>query len=736
MSNKADDDFELWNNEKICEDENENEDELKLQHLKKTVAQLSGKQRRADLRTEPTTNISTLTSLNKVSLDDLISPETKQSKDLLALKKDLKKQNVLEKPLHRAEHEKIRRIIGYEEAVKTMTCWDPIIKGYDKQKHMNYPLVQPNINIIEKTNTFVKHQKPLTNLELAVADVLQANKDHLIDTKPLSAFEERALKAMSIEKAQARRAELQKQRALLSYHAAKMKRQGKIKSKRYHRLLRKSKRKEDEKKLEEMKVKDPEAYQQWLAKEERKRIEERMTLKHKGASKLMKRQTKYGKQAVQDMIQTGKELAAKKELDSDDDDDDEEEDADEEEEMGEKEDGAAKDAHSKQGVIINDDDDDKGEESNEDDDVAAADDDDDGKVGDTEDDAKKDDDDNADKDSGESEDDDEDDDDDNENDDEDEEEENGAEKSKLIDDDNDKDDVDVSVALNENTVRKRTYEEVDKSDDEEGDVREDNDKDDDGDDLENPKHKVDGIDDEDKTKEWKESHGKKSKKRKLETGSIVRPQQFIQVKERVVKKPAIDGSTSSGQSKTKTVSEAMEEDEVMMEFVEEKKQMEERDKLKDIDMTLPGWGEWTGVGIKVSKKKRKRFIIKAPLQPPRKDKHLNAVIISELKDEAIAKHQVSTLPWQYHNVHEFQRSIKQPIGKQWNREEVYKKKITPRNFIKMGQIIEPIDKNDVFKKLDKSTFNSLKSSNDKNKNNFKSNKLRSKNAPKKHKGPK
>lgn len=36
-----------------------------------------------------------------------------------------------------------------------------------------------------------------------------------------------------------------------------------------------------------------------------------------------------------------------------------------------------------------------------------------------------------------------------------------------------------------------------------------------------------------------------------------------------------------------------------------------------------------------------RFIIKAPEGPPRKDKRLGNVIISEKKDKAISKHQVS-----------------------------------------------------------------------------------------------
>ena len=38
-----------------------------------------------------------------------------------------------------------------------------------------------------------------------------------------------------------------------------------------------------------------------------------------------------------------------------------------------------------------------------------------------------------------------------------------------------------------------------------------------------------------------------------------------------------------------------------------------------------------------------RFRIKAPVGPPRRDKGLDNVIISETKDNSIAKHQVSVL---------------------------------------------------------------------------------------------
>ena len=47
----------------------------------------------------------------------------------------------------------------------------------------------------------------------------------------------------------------------------------------------------------------------------------------------------------------------------------------------------------------------------------------------------------------------------------------------------------------------------------------------------------------------------------------------------------------------------------MEEFQAEKQELEEKDKPKDIDLSLPGWGEWGGAGVEPSKKKRRRSVM-------------------------------------------------------------------------------------------------------------------------------
>ncbi len=55
-----------------------------------------------------------------------------------------------------------------------------------------------------------------------------------------------------------------------------------------------------------------------------------------------------------------------------------------------------------------------------------------------------------------------------------------------------------------------------------------------------------------------------------------------------------------------TIAEAFATDDVVDEFSVEKKAIMERDKPKDIDLTLPGWGEWGGTNMKPSKKRRRK----------------------------------------------------------------------------------------------------------------------------------
>ena len=96
----------------------------------------------------------------------------------------------------------------------------------------------------------------------------------------------------------------------------------------------------------------------------------------------------------------------------------------------------------------------------------------------------------------------------------------------------------------------------------------------------------------------------------------------------------------SDDEQRKLVAEAFADDDVLNDFKREKSEKIDSEQPKDINLLLPGWGQWGGTGLKPSKRKARRFMIKAN-KKPRKDTKLGNVIISEKKDDIISKYRVS-----------------------------------------------------------------------------------------------
>ena len=64
--------------------------------------------------------------------------------------------------------------------------------------------------------------------------------------------------------------------------------------------------------------------------------------------------------------------------------------------------------------------------------------------------------------------------------------------------------------------------------------------------------------------------------------------------------------------------------------------------------------------------------------------------------------QVNELPFPYGHVKQFEQSIRAPVGKTWNPETAYKQLIKPKVVTRLGKVINPLDKDEVFRK-DKKT---------------------------------
>ncbi|XP_071448095.1 U3 small nucleolar RNA-associated protein 14 homolog C [Hetaerina americana] len=148
---------------------------------------------------------------------------------------------------------------------------------------------------------------------------------------------------------------------------------------------------------------------------------------------------------------------------------------------------------------------------------------------------------------------------------------------------------------------------------------------------------------------------------------------------------------SASMSNCITIAAAFTEDDVVTEFKQEKEAIVEENKPKDIDLTLPGWGEWAGKGVpEVSRRKKKRFIFKVSQHIPRKDDKKESVIINENADVKARTHQVNELPYPYVGVETFEASIRAPIGSTWIPEMAHEKLTIPKVTTLQGAVIEPL----------------------------------------------
>ncbi|NWU32027.1 UT14A protein, partial [Dyaphorophyia castanea] len=159
--------------------------------------------------------------------------------------------------------------------------------------------------------------------------------------------------------------------------------------------------------------------------------------------------------------------------------------------------------------------------------------------------------------------------------------------------------------------------------------------------------------------------------------------------------PVVMEEEEGGIEQRGMISEAFAGDDVVADFRREKRKAEEAAKPQPVNLVLPGWGEWGGTGLKPSARKVKRFLIKPPPAPPRKDEHLPHVIMSEKPNVHAAAHQVRELPFPFERHQQFEQSMRTPLGPTWNTQRAFQKLTAPRVITRIGHIIQPISAEDV-----------------------------------------
>jgi len=108
---------------------------------------------------------------------------------------------------------------------------------------------------------------------------------------------------------------------------------------------------------------------------------------------------------------------------------------------------------------------------------------------------------------------------------------------------------------------------------------------------------------------------------------------------------------------------------------------------------LPGWGAWGGQGTRKAPPKPHLMKKVAGIIPQsRADFGKAHVIISEKRDKKAAKFLVQDLPYPYTSKAQFERSLENPLGKEWNTRIATQRATLPKVTKKMGTIIKPLEK--------------------------------------------
>ncbi|XP_051124315.1 uncharacterized protein LOC127246792 isoform X2 [Andrographis paniculata] len=184
-------------------------------------------------------------------------------------------------PLPKPEQERLERKAAYDLSKKDITKWEPLVKRNREAPTMFF---DEDVDLGFSTiGAIASEFKPRTDFEKKIASLVTHNEvveAHIKDGARLL-----ELNKISIEDVKNRQQELAKMRSYLFHHEMRSKRIKKIKSKTYHRVLKKEQRKAAEAAIQM----DPEAAKEMAMKQEFKRAEERLTLKHKNTSKWAKR---------------------------------------------------------------------------------------------------------------------------------------------------------------------------------------------------------------------------------------------------------------------------------------------------------------------------------------------------------------------------------------------------------------------------------------------------------------
>ncbi|KAJ8943531.1 hypothetical protein NQ318_023042, partial [Aromia moschata] len=271
-------------------------------------------------RTEPTLQISEFNLVKSVTgnkgsvhLNELtkVLKGRKKEEILKKVQSTNKKNKPLPTPLEKPQAERIRRFINYEKSRLQLDRWEALVTANRSAAQLTFPLdSREKLKFEDKqAEKYPSTWRLKSDLQKELEKIGSKVEEYHINTE-----EQEEKFPLTIEEVAERRKEAAKLRAHQSFKEAKARRQNKIKSKKYHRILRREKIKKTLKEFEELQKTNPEQALQKLEDIEKARAEERFSLRHKGTGQWARNKqirAKYDKESRQVLAQ---QLAISREL--------------------------------------------------------------------------------------------------------------------------------------------------------------------------------------------------------------------------------------------------------------------------------------------------------------------------------------------------------------------------------------------------------------------------------------
>eukprot|EP00939_MAST-03C_sp_MAST-3C-sp1_P000857 g857.t1 len=200
------------------------------------------------------------------------------------------------------------RKIAYKETQKDLKKWVPLVQENRRKEHLSFVATNQSVRQKLTTATMVSQHVAESDMEKRVKVLLEASNQGSSANANREETQAMMSSRLTFEELSARRKEVQRMRALMSYKEQKHKRVKKIKSKLYRKIRKKKRKREDAEKSKLLAETDPEKSKQMEEKEIRERIQLRMSLKHRNLSKWTKKRLKIAGGASMDELREREEL--------------------------------------------------------------------------------------------------------------------------------------------------------------------------------------------------------------------------------------------------------------------------------------------------------------------------------------------------------------------------------------------------------------------------------------------